>query len=356
MNPRIVPKTKEFADHLDEVERQRDAAGQYNREKTEALERAQRTHGLPTTARDRSVYGPDSPFSWFRDTALDQLEWQRQQDATMRGLPIRGQLQARAPSRLRSTERDRDAASAPNHERDAAHEQPAPADDVEPRTRHASGGDLVRDDELVRNVAAGVASRGRKTTKPRPPSDAELARLLAAVRPSERAVVEFAAASGLRRGEVFALRWRDVDLEAREIHVRRSKTEAGERSVPLFGSLRKLLLEQKARSRHKRPDDFVFATAVGSQEDAALWYKREFRAPLDRAGLSFRFHDLRHYAVSKLIDQGANILLVSRVAGHSRPSITLDVYGHLMVEGLAEAATRYDPLRQVPRLRAVDER
>jgi len=69
-----------------------------------------------------------------------------------------------------------------------------------------------------------------------------------------------------------------------------------------------------------------------------------------------RFHDLRHYAVSKLIEQGANILLVSRVAGHARASMTLDVYAHLLVDGLSEAATRFDPLRTSQRRRAVDER
>jgi integrase len=119
----------------------------------------------------------------------------------------------------------------------------------------------------------------------------------------------------------------------------------------MFGSIRKLLLEQNAGSRFKRAEDFVFGTAVGTQEHANRWYEREFGPARDRAGFSFRFHDLRHYAVSKLIEQGANILLVSRVAGHSRPSVTLDVYGHLMVDGLAEAAARFDPLRQ----RAVDQ-
>ena len=57
-----------------------------------------------------------------------------------------------------------------------------------------------------------------------------------------------------------------------------------------------------------------------------------------------RFHDLRRYAVSRLIEQGANILVVARIAGHSKPSITLDVYADLFAEGLEEAAVRFDPL------------
>jgi len=126
--------------------------------------------------------------------------------------------------------------------------------------------------------------------------------------------------------------------------------------VPMFGSCRRLLLEQKAGSRYKRPGDYVFPTVVGTQEHAGRWYEREFRRPLDRAGLPYRFHDLRHYAVSKLIEQGANVLLVAKIAGHSRPSVTRDVYSHLFDSELAEAATRYGPLRRQQRLRAVDER
>jgi integrase len=59
----------------------------------------------------------------------------------------------------------------------------------------------------------------------------------------------------------------------------------------------------------------------------------------------WRLHDLRHYAVSRLIEQGANVLLVSK--GHARPSVTLDVYSHLFSEGLREAADRFDPLARV---------
>jgi integrase len=59
---------------------------------------------------------------------------------------------------------------------------------------------------------------------------------------------------------------------------------------------------------------------------------------------TLRLHDLRHHAVSRLIEEGANVLLVSRIAGHAKPSVTLDVYSHLFAEGLEEAAARFDPL------------
>ena len=66
---------------------------------------------------------------------------------------------------------------------------------------------------------------------------------------------------------------------------------------------------------------------------------------LARAGLdAFRFHDLRHFAVSALIAAGADIKLLQANAGHASATMTLDTYGHLMTARVQEAATRYDPL------------
>jgi integrase len=159
-------------------------------------------------------------------------------------------------------------------------------------------------------------------------------------------VLELAASTGLRRAELLALTWQDVNLETREIHVGRAKTEAGVRAVPMFGSARRILLEQKARSRFKRPGDLVFPNAVGTPEIPNRWHDREFLHARKEAGLrnTLHLHDLRHFAVSCLIAQGANILVVSRIAGRSRPDITLRVYAHLFDEGFREAALNFDPL------------
>ena len=57
-----------------------------------------------------------------------------------------------------------------------------------------------------------------------------------------------------------------------------------------------------------------------------------------------RHAKLREALASRPIEQGANILLVSRIAGHAKPSVTLDVYSHLFADGIEEAAARFDPL------------
>jgi integrase len=85
--------------------------------------------------------------------------------------------------------------------------------------------------------------------------------------------------------------------------------------------------------------------------------RREFKPALERAKLpAFRFHDLRHYAVSWLIAQGADIKLLEAIAGHASATVTLDTYGHLMTDGVSEAAKLYDPLRVSKVAAAVDER
>lgn len=215
------------------------------------------------------------------------------------------------------------------------------------------------DDELLRaNVATRIKRSGQPQREMQPPSREQVQALIGGARTHEAAAIFTLAASlGLRRGELYALRWDTADFAASLVRVRASndrgviastKTAAGERVVPMFGSARLVLLEQKARSRWSRPDDLIFPTVVGTPQNPATAAEREFRHALRRAGLprlAFRFHDLRHYAVSQLIAQGASILQVARVAGHADPSVTLRVYGHLMADGLSEAARRYDPLR-----------
>jgi integrase len=220
----------------------------------------------------------------------------------------------------------------------------------------------------LRLFAKGDGGKGRR--KITPPEAEAIEALLSHARPTAYDAICVAAATGLRRGELFGLRWRDVDFVENVIRVRaynfagkvedgRFKTDAGERDVPLFASIRRLLLERKARERFSGDDHFVFGTTVGSATDPNNFVRRELKhhalaaANKERAkeklaplpGL--RWHDFRHYAVSVLIEQDANILLIARIAGHGDPNVTLAVYGHMMKSSLSDAAAAYDPLRNV---------
>lgn len=225
----------------------------------------------------------------------------------------------------------------------------------------------VRDGLIPSNPATALEITGGRRRKIKPPTREQVTKLIQHSRPEAREAIVVATVTGLRRGELFALRWEDVDFGQRTIRVHatnhagqiteQTKTDAGERFVPLFESARKVMAARKLRTRFNQPRDFVFGTVVGTAADPGNFVRREFKPALTRAKLpTFRFHDLRHYAVSSLIAQGADIKLLQAIAGHASATVTLDTYGHLMTERVSEAAKRFDPLVEPKQLRAVDER
>lgn len=171
---------------------------------------------------------------------------------------------------------------------------------------------------------------------------------------------DVALGTGLRLGELRALRWSDIDRDRRLIRVaraysrrdlKRPKTEAGSRSVPLFSSVRSALEDMAARALERdryAPDELVFATTRGTPLHESNLNRRTWHPALRRAGLvgaGYRFHDLRHTCVSRLVAAGADVKLVQAVAGHSSPTITLSRYSHLLDARISEAADRFDPTR-----------
>jgi integrase len=173
-------------------------------------------------------------------------------------------------------------------------------------------------------------------------------------------VFDVALGTGLRLGELRALRWRDVDRERRLVRIerayslrelRRPKSESGVRAVPLFPSvdaaLREVAVRAVSRGRYA-PDELVFASARGTPLEPSNLRQRAWLPAFALAGLGdagYRFHDLRHTCVSRLVQAGADIKLVQSVAGHANPLITLKRYSHLLDARITEAATRFDPAR-----------
>jgi integrase len=171
---------------------------------------------------------------------------------------------------------------------------------------------------------------------------------------------DVALGTALRLGELRALRFGDIDPDRRLLRIERSysmrelrrpKTEAGVRSVPLFPSvdsaLRALASRAVERGRYA-PEELVFATARGTPLHASNFNRRTWQPALHHAGVAaegYRFHDLRHTCVSRLVAAGADIKLVQAVAGHANPLITLKRYSHLLDARITEAAGRFDPAR-----------
>jgi integrase len=144
-----------------------------------------------------------------------------------------------------------------------------------------------------------------------------------------RVVVRIAATTGMREGEIFGLRWRDVDLKGRLIHVCRQythgamvehKTDAANRDIGIDGKLATELtaweLQQKAERRED--DSIVISTGTGEAISASNFLSRDFRPALKRAGLPrVNFHSLRHTAATILASSNIPPGTVHRILGHA---------------------------------------
>lgn len=190
------------------------------------------------------------------------------------------------------------------------------------------------------------AVRGRRE---RISSPQEAERLLAALPERDRPIWATALYAGLRRGELMALRWADVDLANGLIRVERAydekahvkiepKNRAGRRTVPIVGALRDILVAHKAKQG--QADGLVFGGDTPFQP-SNLW--RRAQPAWKRAGLEpIGFHEARHTFASVLIAAGVNAKAITTYMGHASIQTTYDLYGKLMPGSEAEAAALVD--------------
>lgn len=178
-------------------------------------------------------------------------------------------------------------------------------------------------------------------------------------RPEYGLLVRFAALSGLRAGEVGALRVGRLDVSRSRVEVAESVAEVAghglvygppktfeRRGVPIPGTLAQELGAHLAGRRHQ-PEDFVFTAPGGGPLRHHNFYRRHFKPALAAAALPehIRFHDMRHTCAALLInsDPPAHPLSVMKRLGHSSITVTYNTYGHLfpaLEEALTESLDR----------------
>jgi integrase len=169
--------------------------------------------------------------------------------------------------------------------------------------------------------------------------------------PKYRTLYMLAIMSGARQGELLGLKWGDVDWANSQIHIQRTfnnrrfflpKTKASNRKIDLGPNVMTALKRWKLMCP-SNDLNLVFPSNTGTPLNRCNVVNRHFYPALKKASLAkIRFHDLRHTYASLLIDQGENIKYIQNQLGHSTPTMTLDVYAHLMKPANQESACRLE--------------
>jgi len=204
---------------------------------------------------------------------------------------------------------------------------------------------LSRSEVLV-NPTLGLALPAVRASRERVAHPGEAKALLDALVPEDRPVWACALYAGLRRGELRALRWQDVDFEAGLIRVERSwddkegpiapKSRAGRRRVPLAKPLRAFLAAHRL-STPSGEAELVFGRDGRAFDSDAL--TRRARRAWECEGLTpIGLHECRHTYAAFMIAAGVNGKALSAYMGHSTITVTLDRYGHLMPGNEDQAA------------------
>lgn len=235
------------------------------------------------------------------------------------------------------------------------------------RVVHTALGQALRWELVARNVSELVDPSRTERFEPQTLEADQVRRLFAAAAGSRfEALWVLAATTGMRQGQLLALRWRDVDLAKGTLTVTgnlqrlpgegltilEAKTARSRHQVligPLAVATLRAHRSRQAAARLQAADtwedhDLVFTTATGRPVDAHD-VRPTFYHLLAATGLPrVRFHDLRHSAATLLLGEGIHPKIVSEMLGHSTVAITLDTYSHVTAAMHRSAGDTLDTL------------
>lgn len=151
----------------------------------------------------------------------------------------------------------------------------------------------------------------------------------------------FALRLGLRRGELMGLRWKDIDLNKRVLHVRQQvnhegmvttpKSKKARRTIPLTDDLVTMLREHKLKLG-ALGSEYVFPDETGEHRKPRAVDKHFERATARASLQGFTFHDLRHTAITRWREKGIDLEVAAALAGHSTIKVTAEIYSDSTME------------------------
>jgi integrase len=213
----------------------------------------------------------------------------------------------------------------------------------------------IRYEWLTFNPIGKVRTSSKRLREKDVLSPAEFQALLEQLSVRDRAMVLLAGSTGLRRSEMIALTWTDVNTLRLEVNVLRScvrnrfgdtKTECSRRPVPLHPLVLAALLEWKEESLYKADVDFLFPSirlngAKPLSPDSLL--KRSIRPALKRAGIvgkQIGWHNFRHSLATNLRAMGVDVKVAQELLRHANSRTTLDIYTRAVSQQKRDANTK----------------
>jgi integrase len=204
---------------------------------------------------------------------------------------------------------------------------------------------------LERNPAHGIVIREGDSKKERRFYSVDQVRMLLSVLTEPCAsVVAVAVLTGMRIGEILALRWKRIDPLGATLEVAENyssgefgspKTKSSQRVLPISSALRRVLENQHARMNPTSPEELVFRTPSGTPLNDKNLYNRELAPACDRIGQPrVSWHSFRHTHQTLLHDSGASLKTSQELLGHSDLETTLNVYTHTVSDSQRNAVER----------------
>lgn len=228
---------------------------------------------------------------------------------------------------------------------------------------HKALDDAVRWDLIARNVCDAVSPPRRVHHEIKPLTLEQAQQFMFAAKGHNlEALFILAITTGMRRGEILALKWQDMNFAQSMLQVRRiftrapgnryieaePKTSKSRRSVMVPPFVVDLLKQHRIHQLEAKlqagaawqEQDLVFCTSLGTPLNPSKLLER-FKTLLKRAGLpDIRFHDLRHSAASILLSMDVHPKVVQELLGHNQISMTMDIYSHVLPTMQKEAMSK----------------
>lgn len=236
------------------------------------------------------------------------------------------------------------------------------------RVLHRALNDALKWDLVAKNICNAVDAPRvpKQEMKALTPEQAQQFLVAAKGSPLE-ALFVLALTTSMRRGELLALQWADIDFVSGILQVRRTitrlpkrgfvvsepKTTKSRRAIQLTELAVDALKRHRTRQHERRLkvgmawkiQNWVFCTDVGTPLEPTTMLRSSFWPLLAKAGVpKIRFHDLRHSAASLLLSMGTHPKIVQELLGHSNISMTLDTYSHTIPSLQADAMSRLNTL------------